>query len=228
MENRTINIATVEEVAKGLKQFKKEIVFVGGAVVSLYTDDPAADEIRPTKDIDLTLNVVNLGQWEKLQEQLAQLGFYPDPFGQSICSYKFNKIPVDIMSTEDGPLGPSNPWYKIGFKNLWTVKAKTEEIKILSAPCFLATKFEAFNNRGGDYRWSHDLEDIIYVLDNRTGIVKEILNEDPEIQKFLRSEFQKFIDKDLLEEILTSYIHPLMLEERMPLVTDKINQIIAD
>lgn len=47
MENRTINIAVVAEVAKALKYIKKDMVFVGGAVVSLYTDDPAADEIKP-------------------------------------------------------------------------------------------------------------------------------------------------------------------------------------
>lgn len=55
------------------------MVFVGGAVVSLYTDDPAADEIRPTKDIDLTLNIINLSHWEKLQDKLLKLNFSPDP-----------------------------------------------------------------------------------------------------------------------------------------------------
>lgn len=35
------------------------MVFIGGAVVSLYTDDSAADEIRPTSDIDMTINLAN-------------------------------------------------------------------------------------------------------------------------------------------------------------------------
>lgn len=39
------------------------MVFVGGAVVSLYTDDPAADEIRPTSDIDLTVMLMSYGEW---------------------------------------------------------------------------------------------------------------------------------------------------------------------
>ena len=47
MENRTINIGVVAEVAQALKDLRNQIVFVGGAVVSLYTDDPVADEIRP-------------------------------------------------------------------------------------------------------------------------------------------------------------------------------------
>lgn len=64
MENRIINIAVVAEIATALKEVKEHMVFVGGAVVSLYTDDPAADEIRSTKDVDLTLNIINLSHWE--------------------------------------------------------------------------------------------------------------------------------------------------------------------
>lgn len=75
MENRTINIAVVAEVAEALKEFKENVVFVGGAVVSLYTDDPAADEIRPTQDIDIVLNIINLNHWQKMQKNLRELGF---------------------------------------------------------------------------------------------------------------------------------------------------------
>lgn len=130
MENRTINIAVVAEVAEALKEFKENMVFVGGAIVSLYTDDPAADEIRPTQDIDLTLNIINLSHWQEVQEKLGELGFHPDPYGHAICSYKYKDIPVDIMASEEGPLGPANRWYKIGFENLWSAKANNQEIRI--------------------------------------------------------------------------------------------------
>lgn len=49
LENRTINIGAVAEVATALKDLKEKMIFVGGAVVGLYSDDPAADEIRPTR-----------------------------------------------------------------------------------------------------------------------------------------------------------------------------------
>jgi hypothetical protein len=130
------------------------------------------------------------------------------------------------MATEDGPLGPANRWYKIGFENLWTAKAKDQEIKILSAPCYLATKFEAFNDRGSDYRTSHDIEDIIYVLDNRVGIVEEIQNDDYRIASFIKEQLQKIISKGMIQEVLMAHIHPLMLEERLPIVEEKINQIL--
>lgn len=214
------------EVAEALKEIKEQVVFVGGAVVSLYTDDPAADEIRPTKDIDLTLNIHNLSHWENLQERLAEKGFYPDPQGQSICSYKYKNIPVDIMSTDDGPLGPSNRWYREGFKNLWTTNAGQQEIQIFSAPCYLATKFEAFNSRGKDYRTSHDIEDIINILDNRSSIVEEVLEAEENILLFLREQFQRIIQKRLLEEVLLAHIHPLMQEERLDLIKAKLEQIM--
>ncbi len=226
MENKTINIAVVAEVAAALKPIKEEIVFVGGAVISLYTDDPAADEIRPTQDVDMTINIVNLRRWVELQEELASLGFYPDPNGHAICSYKYNNIPVDIMSIEDGSMGPSNRWYKVGLDDLWSVNAKDQEVKILSAPCFLATKFEAFNGRGVDYRTSHDIEDIVYVLDNRTSIVEEIEMAKESVKSFLVEELEKLVTKGLLEEVLNSHIHPLIIQYRLPLVQEKIGKIL--
>lgn len=227
MENRVINLAVVAEIAEALKDYNNKMVFVGGAVVSLYTDDAAADEIRPTADVDMTLNVVNLSDWAIIQEDLGRLGFHPDPFGHAICSYKYNNIPVDIMAAEDGPLGPANKWYKLGFKDLWKVKVKTQEISILKAPCYLATKFEAFNSRGKDYRTSHDMEDIIYIIDNRIDIVAEIKNAPKEIKEFIQSELKKMADLSILYEVLESHIHPLVIAQRQPLVIKKITQIIS-
>ncbi len=114
------------------------------------------------------------------------------------------------MAAEDGPLGPAKRWYKIGFENLWTATAKNQEIKILSAPCYLATKFEAFNSRGKDYRSSHDMEDIIYVLDNRINIVSEIEKDDKRVALFIIEQLKAVIQKGLLKEVLMAHIHPLM------------------
>jgi nitrogenase molybdenum-iron protein alpha/beta subunit len=67
MENSVINIATVAEIAGALKELKDKMVFIGGAVVSVYTDDPSADEIRPTADVDLTINLLNYADWAQMQ-----------------------------------------------------------------------------------------------------------------------------------------------------------------
>lgn len=227
MENRVINIATVAEVALALKELKDQMVFIGGAVVSVYTDDPSADEIRPTADVDLTINLLNYADWAQMQERLAALGFSPDPKGHSICSYLYKGISIDIMPAEDGPIGPANKWYKVGFKNLWTTKVKEENISILSAPCFLATKFEAFKDRGTDYRTSHDFEDIIYVIDNSTTIVDEINEDDPEVKQFIKEELIKIYESSTFTEIVSCHIHPLILEDRLPILIEKIENIIT-
>jgi hypothetical protein len=41
-------------------------------------------------------------------------------------------------------------------------------VRSVSAPYFLATKLEAFDGRGsGDYLTSHDIEDLVAVIDGR-------------------------------------------------------------
>lgn len=228
MHNKAINLALVAQVAQGLQELRDKMVFIGGAVISLYTDDPAAEEIRPTSDIDMTINLANYAEWAKMQERLAELEFYPDPQGQSICSYKFQDIAIDIMPADDSSIGVSNSWYKPGFKYLQQVELEEgTNINILSSPYFLATKLEAFKDRGqNDFYGSHDLEDIIYLLDNRTTIVQEIQAADEEVKEYIKKELTAIKTHPQAEEILAMHIHPLIREERFKMLMEKIEMII--
>lgn len=226
MYNKTINLDTVGQIATALQDLNEEVIFVGGAIISAYTDDPAAEEIRPTKDIDFTIQIASLSHWEEIQEQMTQLGFVHDIHAGDIISYNYGEIPVDIMPSSNSPIGPANPWYEFGFENPWAYEINGQVINILSAPCYLATKFEAFNDRGKDYRTSHDFEDIIYLLDNRTTIVEEILEERSEIRDFLIAELTNLQDSPYYLEYLSAHIHPLVSAERLPIVQEKIEAII--
>jgi len=223
-------MAVVAEVAEGLQELREHMVFIGGAMISVYTDDPAADEIRPTSDIDLTVNLGDsYNNLVKTEERLRELEFYPDPEGHSICSYKYKNIAIDIMPAEDSPIGVSNSWYKPGFKYLQQIALKDGlEINVLSAPYFLATKFEAFEDRGGgvDYYGSHDFEDIVYVLDNRTTIVEEIQQADDTVRGFLIENLQKLMADRQAEVYLEGHISRLIVEERLPMLIEKIYAII--
>jgi len=225
--NKYVDIQSLINVALGLKELREKVVFVGGAVINLYNDDLASGEIRPTEDIDMTLQLDNYFEWVKMQERLLELEFYPDPFGHAICSYQFNGIPIDIMPAENSAIGQSNRWYAPGFKDLKKVIIGNNiSIQILSPPYFLATKFEAFKNRGfNDYRASHDFEDIIFVLDNRTMIVNEILNANEEVKNFLKKEILFLKNHKNADEILSMHIHPLIVKERFELLMTKINLI---
>jgi predicted nucleotidyltransferase len=222
MDFRAINLETIKEVATALNELLSEFVFVGGAVIILYIDDLAADEIRTTNDIDLTIQLSKYSEWVNLQEKLSRLGFYPNPQGHATCSFTYKGILVDIMPSENGDLGISNTWYKQGFEHLKKVKIDDLTISILQSPYFLATKFEAFNGRGGDYRTSHDFEDIIYVLDNCTTIVEEILQADEKVKNFLKSEFLKIKTFSYFEEIILAHTS----SNRTSIVIEKINKIL--
>lgn len=226
MKNRTININVVEEVAVALGNLKEQMVFVGGAVVSLYANDPIVEQIRPTSDIDMTINLVNFSNWAQLQEKLARLHINPDPFGNSICSYRYKDIPLDIIPANISHIGETNRWYSYGFDNLCLLKVNAVEIKVLPAPCYLAAKFEAFNNRGKDYRTSHDFEDIIYVIDNRIEIIEEVKQSHSDVRAYLKQELEKALNSIFWEDILLAHIHPLIIDERGPIITERINQII--
>ena len=61
------------------------------------------------------------------------------------------------------------------------------QIRRISAPAFIATKLEAFLDRGcGDFLSSHDLEDVLTVVDGRPSTVDELRRATPELQQFVR------------------------------------------
>jgi len=228
MHNKVINLGLVAEVAKGLEELNEKMVFIGGAVISLYTDDPAAEEIRPTTDIDMTVNLANYTEWTQMQERLSVLKFFPDPHGQSICSYKFKEIAIDIMPAEDSSIGISNVWYRPGFKYLQQILLEDGTmINVLPSPYFLATKLEAFKDRGkNDFYGSHDYEDIIYLIDNRTTIVEEILSSEDDLKQYIKQELTAIKNHPQASEILAMHIHPLIREQRFQMLMEKIEQII--
>ncbi|MCP1997458.1 nucleotidyl transferase AbiEii/AbiGii toxin family protein [Flavobacterium sp. HSC-61S13] len=229
MYNKVINLALVSQVAKGLKELNERMVFIGGAVISIYTDDPSAEEIRPTFDIDLTINLANYYEWTQVQERLSELNFFPDPEGHAICSYKFHGIAVDILLAKDSNLGIANKWYLPAIEYLQQVELEEgNTINVLPAPYFLATKLEAFKDRGkNDFYGSHDFEDIIYLIDNRTTIVEEIRASDEEVKKYIIHELTAIKNHPQADEILAMHIHPLIREQRFQMLMQKIEQILA-
>ena len=118
MENKALNIDIVKKIAFALKHLRPKVAFVGGAMISLYADDPAADEVRPTTDIDLSLTLESYGAWAKLQEELAALGFQPDQNSKAIYRFIYDDVTVDIMPDDEKVIGFSNPWYRPGLQKV--------------------------------------------------------------------------------------------------------------
>lgn len=83
---------------------------------------------------------------------------------------------VDFMPDDERILGFSNRWYAQGIETAVSHPLTGElEIKHLTAPLFIATKLEAYRGRGGDDPLgSHDLEDVVIVVDGREELLAEV------------------------------------------------------
>ena len=83
------------------------------------------------------------------------------------------------------------------------------DIKILPLPYFLATKFSAFNDRGGnDPRFSHDFEDIVYLLNYIKDLNSVLHKIDSNLKEYLKQEFENILnDKVMQEAILCNLFH---------------------
>jgi hypothetical protein len=100
-------------------------------------------------------------------------------------------------------------------------------IRMVTAPYFLATKLNAFVGRGkGDYFMSHDMEDIVAVLDGRAEVVSDVDQVDPILRKHLRDRFTRFLGDPKFVEALPGHLPgDAASQARVPLLLERIQAI---
>ena len=72
------NMIMLQTVANGLSELTEELVFVGAAVAELYSDDPAASDIRPTQDVDCVIELSSRIEHNKIEVKLRSKKFTND------------------------------------------------------------------------------------------------------------------------------------------------------
>ena len=190
-----IDTDTIKIIATALGYILDKVVFVGGAFVNFYSTDNAVTEVRPTEDIDCVVEVVHLSDYNEFEQKIRKLGFKND-FSESapICRYIYKDIKVDFMPTSGSILGFQNKWYCDGFKNakIFNIDEKIS-LKIFSPEYFIASKLDALFDRGiNDFRLSKDFEDIIFIVNSRNELFKEITLSEETVKTFIIEKF-KFI-----------------------------------
>lgn len=227
LKNNTINLEVIRKIAVALGAMNEQVVYVGGATVSLYINDPAADDVRPTKDLDISLAIASLGELEVIRKQLIRKGFKQLPEDDIICRFRYEDIKVDVMSTKAVGWAPANPWFASGFAQKEIIEIEDQKIQILPLPYFLASKFSAFNDRGAiDPRTSHDLEDIVYVLDNRMDIVEKLAKVPDDVRSYLADQLQRILDNRVMQEAILGNLFYETREERYQRIIKCIKQIV--
>jgi hypothetical protein len=97
------------------------------------------------------------------------------------------------------------------------------EVASLAAPHFLATKFEAFKDRGqNDVYLSHDLEDIMTVLEGRAAVVQDVTAAADAIRNHVGLSVAALLDMPAFHNALPGL---LSNPEREPIVKARLTQI---
>ncbi len=225
-KHQIVNLKLIEKVALALGEINNEVIYIGGAVVSLYCTDNGAELPRPTRDIDISVQISSYSQMDRLRKNLAIKKIFPAITEKVMYRYSYEGILIDFIPFEETPLGPTNSWLKPGFKKAYSIHIGETEIKILPVSIFLATKWEAFKSRGNDPRTSPDFEDIIYVIDNNLELLVDIENADKKVQDFLISMSNEILHHPSLNEIIECHINPLTMEERRRIIIEKLSRIL--
>ncbi|MCK5687798.1 nucleotidyl transferase AbiEii/AbiGii toxin family protein [Myxococcota bacterium] len=211
MNARDTQLEAIALVARGLGELADKVAFVGGATVGIYIDDPAVEDVRVTKDVDCVIEVSGLHDYAKLEMHLRRLGFTNVvEEGAPICRWRFSGVIVDVMPTDSSILGFSNRWYPEAMEHLRReIVADGIEIAVFELCYFIATKLEAFNTRGKEDWWaSHDLEDIIALLDGCISVEEELSKAEGELRSYLQAEFTQVLRHKDAKEILSAHLMP--------------------
>jgi predicted nucleotidyltransferase len=191
------NVVMMELVAERLGDgLREELVFVGGAVTGLLITDPAQPAIRPTEDVDLIVQATVRADYAHVEKALRAQGFVNDTSKDApICRWRVAGVTVDVMPTVKEILGFSNRWYPLALATaVPTSLPSGTPIRLITAPVFVLTKFEAFADRGqNDYLFSHDLGDLISVIDGRDELVGECRDLDEEPKMYLRDWMRRLL-----------------------------------
>jgi len=227
LRNTLINRAAAKKVAEALIPLNQEMVFVGGAVVSLYIDDAAAEDIRPTKDIDLTFEIATSSALEKLRAELIDLGFVQSSEDKVVCRFRYDDLLVDVMSTQTVDWAPGSPWFAAGFSKAFTYEEDDLFIKLLPLPYFLASKVEAFWDRGlKDIQLSTDLEDIVYLFLHTSDIVEQVLGSEENVRAYLSSELKKMKENENVLNAMPGSLSYQNMETQMEMILGRMQEII--
>ena len=205
------NLERLITTAGLLRPMLGDLVFVGGAVTSLLVTDDGAGAPRTTLDVDAIAEITSHAEYAVFGERLRVLGFSEDTReGSPLCRWIYAESILDVMPLDESILGFSNRWYRAAMSAAIVHRLTDDlEVSVVTAPYFLATKLEAFKGRGrSDFFASHDLEDLVFVVDARPTIVEEVRAETQSLREYLQIEIARLVAMQEFVDALPGYLLP--------------------
>lgn len=226
------NLDTLERVATRLGQLRTEVVFVGGAVSELLVSDPGAPPPRMTGDIDAVVEVTNLSDYYEFTRRLKIAGFVEDRSPDApICRWLVDGAKLDLMPSDASVLGFSNRWYTETIRHAQVTRLPGgTDVRVVTGPYFLATKLEAFSGRGrGDYAASHDIEDVVAVVDGRPELVAEVAAAHASVRAYLAGRFALLLRDERFLDAIPGHLSPDDASQgRLEIVLERMRRFAAD
>ncbi len=161
--------------------------------------------------MDAIAEITSYAQYAEFGDRLRSLGFNEDTSeGAPICRWIHGGTILDVMPLDENILGFSNRWYKAAMKASVTKRLRDDlEIQIVTAPYFVATKLDAFKGRGGrDSLGSHDLEDVVSVVDGRDTLRLEVRDAGADLSEYVRREIAKLLKNPGFIDALPGFLLP--------------------
>lgn len=219
----------IETVAWALgEELLRDVAFVGGCTTGLLVTDKVTKEgVRFTEDVDLIINVVGYTSWNKFQEKLKGKGFSINADDNVICRMRLGELKVDFMPDDESVLGFSNRWYKNALAQAQDYNLSEDLIiRLLTPPYFVATKLEAYKGRGNDDPLgSHDLEDILNIVDGRSELFEEIKNADKDVCHYIAEEIEVLLNHSSIDYAIQGVV--LGDNDRTDIIYNRLKAIKA-
>lgn len=220
-------IELITYAAERLGSIRHQVTFLGGAVVALLVTEQGAKPPRPTKDVDVAIELTSRLGFYELEEALRAQGFQNAIEGP-ICRFKHGAIILDVMPTDPAILGFSNHWYPAAIR---TAERYTLEngitINLITSACFLATKMEAFDSPTredhGDMYVSRDFEDMITLIDGLPSIVDDVLGAEPDVREYLKERFLRQMNKPNWRDCVEAHVNDDRTEEVIARIAAFVN-----
>lgn len=225
------NLDILELAVDRLGPLVEQLVLLGGCAVELLLTDTAAPPVRATLDVDMIVEVGSLAEYYRLADRLRERGFSEDQSADApVCRWVSPPVRLDVMPTQPNVLGFGNAWYSPALESARQVTLPSgKTVRLVTAAYFIATKFAAFESRGADdYVMSHDLEDIIAVVDGRQEIVTEVQAAEYALRSFLASRFRRLVNDPRFVEAIPGFLPgDSASQARLPMLMDRIRSIAA-
>lgn len=214
-------------VARRLASLDTPFAFVGGAAVSILVDRPDLTDFRPTKYVDVVMAVATRAEFNRLETRLRGLGFQHDlSEGAPICRWIVDGCKADIMPQESQFFGMNSKWFAEVMEFAQPMDLGGGCVaKVITPALFLATKLEAFRDRGeADYYASKDLEDIVTLVLGRSAIVADVAVSP--VKQFVSESFADLLANANFQGALPGHLSPMYgARQQIGIVRDRFQQI---